>query len=89
MSGFCRPGEAKTARKEHRCTFCFYGIVAGERHWEQTGIWEGKAFRNRFHVECWDELCDDNTDDEFTPGSGEPPERLREAETDALRRRKD
>jgi hypothetical protein len=76
MSGFCRTAESKPARKEHRCQACHWQIAIGEHYMEQTGVWDGKAFRNRFHDECFYALSDDG-DDEFTPGSFDPPDRLK------------
>jgi hypothetical protein len=78
MSGFFRKVEAKPARKAHRCEACYHTIAVGEIYKEQTGVWDGSAFRNRYHAECFDELCADGTE-EFTPGSFEPPARLVEA----------
>ena len=41
----------------------------------QSGHYEDRAFRNKYHTECWDVLCEDG-EFEFTPGELEPPERL-------------
>ena len=76
MGDYFRPMTKLKARKQHRCECCYYPIATGEVHCMQTGYYEGDAFRNRFHVECWDAL-DEDGDWEFSPGSGEPPERLR------------
>jgi hypothetical protein len=64
------------ARKPHRCIACYGMIPKGEQHWQQTGFYEGSAFRNRYHAECWDYLRDDGFEDGFEPGSVPPPERL-------------
>ena len=77
MSDLIRPSVTRTARIEHRCICCGWPIARSENYVEQTGYWEGRAFRNRFHAECFDDLGEDGG--EFTPYSGEPPERLREA----------
>lgn len=78
MSGFYRPPISRKAAKDHRCTFCGWNIPKGEVYQEQTGVWDGAAFRSKFHEECFDTLCEDG-DGEFTPYSAEPPERLRTA----------
>lgn len=63
------------ARKEHRCIACHTIIPVGERYVMQSGHHEDRAFRNRFHDECWNFLCDEG-DFEFEPGSIDPPQRL-------------
>lgn len=78
MANLIRPSVTRTARIAHRCICCGWPIFRGERYAEQTGYWDGKAFRNRFHAECFEDLCDSG-DGEFSPYSGEPPARLREA----------
>jgi hypothetical protein len=77
MSNLIRPSVTRTARTPHRCIVCDWPIAAGEQYVEQAGYWEGRAFRNRFHAECFEAICEDGG--EFTPGAGEPPERLRDA----------
>lgn len=76
MSGFYRPAIQRVARIRHDCEACFGPIAVGEAYEEQTGIWEGKAFRNRFHFECFEALCEEG-EGEFSPGSYDPPERLK------------
>lgn len=75
MSNHCYPATRPKAAKEHRCIACFEDIQRGEVHIHQAGFWKGRAFRNRFHVECWDYLIESG-DLEFTPGEFDPPERL-------------
>jgi len=70
------------ARKPHRCAACWHMIETGETHVQQTGFYEGTAYRNRFHAECWDDLSDSG-DFEFIPGELDPPERLTQPSTDA------
>lgn len=72
MGDFYREPEWKKARKAHRCTYCGEGIQKGDEHQQQTGVWDGKAFRNRFHPECFEALCDSG-DEEFCPYSEERP----------------
>ena len=80
MSDFFSPSTQPKARKIHRCVYCYAGIPVGEQYVQQTGFYDGRPFRNKFHQECWDILCED-AEFEFTPGCGEPPDRLRAAET--------
>lgn len=74
MSDFYRPSERRVAAKEHRCIYCGETIIKGEIYKEQTGVWDCKAFRNRFHWECFEDLCE-CSDGEFTPYSCERPNR--------------
>ena len=74
MSDFCRTAEQRKAAKDHRCTYCGEGIPRGEVYQEQTGVWDGAAFRNKFHAECFQALCDEG-EGEFTPYSETRPER--------------
>jgi len=75
MGDFCRPSVSRKAAKEHLCISCGWRIKKGELYDEQTGYWDGKAFRNKFHAECFSALSEEGAF-EFTPYSGEPPERL-------------
>ena len=68
------------ARKPHRCIWCFAAIPVGERYTQQSGFYDGRAYRSRYHDECFDDLAD-GSDFEFTPGCGDVPERLRAAQT--------
>lgn len=77
MSDYFAPATSPTARKEHVCINCGGPILVGEKYMQQTGFYEGRAFRNRFHVECWDELLDEGLNFEFSHYSGEYPERVR------------
>ena len=81
MSDFYNPPTQPKANKNHRCVYCWHIIPKGEVHKYQTGNYDGAWFRNRFHVECWDELCKEDRF-EFFPGDGEPPERLKNFCTD-------
>lgn len=75
MSDFHDTATYPKARKPHRCVWCYAGIPVGERYVQQTGFYEGKPYRNRYHHECWDAL-NDSGENEFCPGEGEIPERL-------------
>lgn len=72
MSDFYRDAEWRKAAKEHRCTYCGEPVPKGEFYKEQTGVWDGKAFRNKFHSECFDALCEEG-EEEFCPYSNERP----------------
>ena len=74
MSDYCRPAEQRKAAKDHRCTYCGETIQKGDAYQVQTGFWEGAAFRNKFHAECYQDLCDEG-EGEFTPYSHVRPER--------------
>lgn len=63
------------AAKEHRCVACLHRISKGEKHVQQSGYLDSRAFRNRFHEECWKALSDDG-EFEFIPGDLDPPARL-------------
>lgn len=76
MSDFFRPATSPRAKKPYRCIACGYSIEAGEMHKHQTGVYEGRWFAHRFHEECFEVLFAEGWE-EFTPYSGEPPERLR------------
>ena len=69
------------ARKEHRCIYCYGPIMVGEQYVQQTGHYDGRAYRNKFHHECWDDCADEArfSGGEFTPGWAPWPERVREA----------
>ncbi len=53
MSDF---GEGKFVKgsKPHRCASCGAKIPTGEKHWHQTGMWEGDWQDWRAHHECYD-----------------------------------
>lgn len=76
MSDFFREPEHPVARKAAQCIACCWPIEQSEKYVRQTGIWDGRWFVNRFHAECFDVLCSD-AEGEFSPGSFDPPERLR------------
>jgi hypothetical protein len=77
MSDFLRSSTSQKARKQHRCIACYGVIAQGEFYKQQTGVWDDKAFRNKFHNECYTALCEDGEDYEFSPGSFDYPERLK------------
>lgn len=75
MSDFHDTPTHPTARKAHQCIACCAVIRVGEQYTQQTGFYDWRAYRNRYHNECWDAL-DEGGDFEFTPGVIDPPERL-------------
>lgn len=76
-----------TARKPHQCIACLAPIAKGETYVTQSGHYEDRAFRNKFHIECWDALREEG-EFEFMPGDLEPPERLQQQPNYALSRAK-
>lgn len=77
MSDLHRQPTTPKARKDHLCEACQHTIAKGEEHKQQEGYFDGRAYRNRFHFECWHELMpDENGNFEFFPGDLEPPKRL-------------
>lgn len=78
MSDYHRPATHPTARKARRCVACYYPIAAGETYTQQTGFYDGRAYRSDYHAECFEDLADEG-DFEFTPGFADPPERVRAA----------
>jgi hypothetical protein len=75
MSDYFRPATNSVARKAHQCVCCFYPIAIGETYTRQTGFFDGRAFTNKFHAECFEVLCTEG-EGEFSPGSYDPPDRL-------------
>lgn len=69
------PVQRPRAVKQHICTYCQYPIPKMELYRSQSGIWEGKPQRNKFHEECWEDLLEEGGE-EFVPGGGEPPQRI-------------
>lgn len=77
MSNYYRPLQSPTARRAHKCIACFGPIAIDEVYRAQSGFFESRAFRNKFHAECFDALSSES-EFEFSPGSLEMPERLQE-----------
>jgi hypothetical protein len=75
MSNFFDTPIHPTARKAHRCIACLTATPIGEKYVQQSGFYDGEAFRSRYHTECWDDLSAEGNF-EFTPGECERPERL-------------
>lgn len=75
MGDYFRPQENRVARKEHRCIACAHPIPKGDTYVVQSGYYDGKAFRHKFHPECADELHESG-DDVFIAGELDPPERI-------------
>ena len=76
MSELHRTATRPTARKPHICEGCCHKIPVGEKYVQQEGYYEGEAYRNRYHAECFDVLAASG-DFDFTPGCLNAPERLR------------
>ena len=79
MSDLHRTPTNPTARKPHVCIGCGYIIPQGEKYVQQEGFFEGKAYRNKYHNECFDSLAEIGEFD-FSAFSLNPPERLRKKE---------
>ena len=69
MSNYYRDPIERTARKNHHCVACGGIIKVGVQHMEQTGFYDGKGFRNRYHIQCFELMCDDGTPFDFVPSS--------------------
>lgn len=76
MSDFHDTPTRQKARKQHRCIACAYPIPVGEQYTQQSGFFDGDAYRNRYHHECWEALSEE-CQFEFMPGELDPPDRLR------------
>lgn len=79
MSDHHRAATRPRARKEHRCIYCGGPIIVGEQYAQQTGFYDGAAYRNRFHEECYGDCADEYSDAgdcEFTPYSAPYPDRV-------------
>lgn len=81
MSDYHRSPTYQSARKEHLCIYCYGPIFVGEMYANQTGYYNGSAYRNRFHIECFEDCAEEANFgcDEFTPGRADWPDRVREA----------
>jgi hypothetical protein len=66
-----------TARKEHRCEYCYGPIPKGEQHPQFKGMWEGEWQNWRMHEECYSVYMGDEPMDGFEPGAAECPERVK------------
>lgn len=53
---FCTPRTLKTAKKNHRCTYCGDPIISGDKYYSWVSIDDGKFFRSKMHPECVDGL---------------------------------
>jgi hypothetical protein len=75
MSDLHRAPTEQASRRVRRCIACFGPIAKGEVYKQQTGFFDGRAYRNHYHCECWDALSEEGTF-EFAPGDLPWPERL-------------
>lgn len=69
------PEVIRKARKQHICICCHWPIPKGESYIFQAGFHDGHSYNNKYHSECFEVLCEEATF-EFTPGSGDPPDRI-------------
>lgn len=84
MSDFFREATKPRARKRYVCIACGWFITQGEQHYNQTGVYDGAVFSNRFHDECYAALAEDESahDDGFITGDYPVPDRFK-AEAEA------
>lgn len=83
MSDFFREPTSPRARKRYVCEACGWFIPQGEQHKAQTGVYDGRAFSNRFHDECFEALClDEFASEGFVTGDYPVPDRFK-AEAEA------
>ena len=80
MSDYHRPPTHPKARTEHRCIYCGGPIPVGEKYTQQTGFYDGAAYRNRYHDECYADCgneCSYYGEWEFSPFSADYPPRVK------------
>lgn len=80
MSDYHRDPTRPKATKEHQCIYCAGPILAGEQYVQQTGFYDGAAYRNRYHAECYDDCAKESeyyNEWEFTPYSADYPPRVK------------
>ncbi len=75
MSDHHRPPTEQRSRRDRLCIYCYGEITKGELYKQQTGYFDGRAYRNHYHDDCWGAMDEEGTF-EFCPGEGERPERL-------------
>jgi hypothetical protein len=73
MSDFYNQSVTRTARKDHRCTYCGESIDRGGEYVFQKGNYDGSWFESKMHDECFDEMCEYG-DGEYIPYSNERPQ---------------
>lgn len=69
--------ERRTARKPHRCIWCWQRIAKGERYEYEAGINDGDFQSQHFHPECQaakdQAAAEEGGYIEWTPGMDRPP----------------
>jgi hypothetical protein len=75
MSGEFGSLHTPTARKQHKCEWCFGPIPKGEKHKQFSGMWQGDFQNWRMHDECYETSAGAQAEG-FTPGEGEMPARV-------------
>lgn len=55
---YSTPSETRTARKQHRCTYCAEHVEVGTQYERWMSVDDGKAFTNKMHPECLAHLVD-------------------------------
>lgn len=69
---FFNPAKNVKAKIEHRCTNCCEPILVGDTYMKWTSVDE-TWFTSKMHPECFEDTF--KYDNEYTPYSGERPER--------------
>lgn len=66
----------RTARKHHRCIWCWQAINAGERYLDERSVNDGEMQRHKWHPECRAAMLEEAKDEggviEWTPGQERP-----------------
>lgn len=67
----------RTARKRHRCIWCWQHIEPGERHIDERSVYDGEFQAHRWHPECRAAMLDEAAEGggypiEWTPGQERP-----------------
>lgn len=67
----------RTARKRHRCIWCWQFIEAGERYHDERSVNDGDMQHHKWHPECraamLDEVEAEGGPIEWIPGQERPP----------------
>lgn len=72
MSGFYTDAVTRTARKDHKCSYCGEAINKGDTYQYQDGNWDGQWFKSKMHHECFADMCESG-DGEYSVYGHERP----------------
>lgn len=66
----------RTARKAHRCIWCWQGIKAGEQYIDERSVNDGDIQHHRWHPECLEAMRSEAEEEggfiEWSPGQERP-----------------